>query len=238
MDYHSGEPYSLTDWASSVSGGTVTWETSDFATNPNANAIRWATLYNFRFTTDTLAGDATLHLFKPGTPTTLNISFLPAPFQISYPNGLPTTIAEDGSTSLLVRTSNLAAAPDPATAVWNISVNGAPFVPVPMIDLGNGDFEIDFPALPCGWSIDYYVSIGTLGGGLTVVSPEGAPGNFHSAVTDAVPTDYMIDNGETDPGFTVTGNATRGQWDRGIPADFDREDPPADSRWFGFMLVD
>jgi len=30
----------------------LTWSTETFADNPNANAIRWGTLYNFRFDAD------------------------------------------------------------------------------------------------------------------------------------------------------------------------------------------
>jgi hypothetical protein len=32
--------------------GSITWETETFAQNQNANAIRWDTLYNFRFDAD------------------------------------------------------------------------------------------------------------------------------------------------------------------------------------------
>ena len=74
VDYHSGEPYSGTDWTSSVTPGTsVAWSTQTHAQNPNANALRWSTTYNYRF--DTLAapvqGTITVTLFKPGTPTTV-----------------------------------------------------------------------------------------------------------------------------------------------------------------------
>jgi hypothetical protein len=67
--YHSGEPYPGTDWNSSVSGGSITWSTQTFAQNTNANAIRWGTLYNFRFDCNVAPinnGDVDLGLFKPG----------------------------------------------------------------------------------------------------------------------------------------------------------------------------
>lgn len=71
VDYHSGDPYDGTDWGSSLQSNLLTWSTTPFATNVNANAIRWGTLYNFRFTADTapVAATLTLGLFKPGTPT-------------------------------------------------------------------------------------------------------------------------------------------------------------------------
>ncbi|GJM24400.1 MAG: hypothetical protein DHS20C16_08150 [Phycisphaerae bacterium] len=71
VHYHSGDPYDQTDWPGSKVGSQVVWQTDDFGTNPNANAIRWSTMYNFRFDADRApqATQATLGIFKPGTPT-------------------------------------------------------------------------------------------------------------------------------------------------------------------------
>jgi len=68
--YHSGEPYDGTDWAGVHENGEVTWSTESFDVNPNANALRWGTLYNFRFDADAPPGSifATLGLFRPGDP--------------------------------------------------------------------------------------------------------------------------------------------------------------------------
>lgn len=73
VDYHSGEPYDGTDWPGTYTGGAVTWSTQSYAANQNANALRWGTLYNFRFDANVppAAGLATLGLFKPGTPNSV-----------------------------------------------------------------------------------------------------------------------------------------------------------------------
>ncbi|MEL6797903.1 MAG: GC-type dockerin domain-anchored protein [Planctomycetota bacterium] len=74
VDYHSGEPFDNTDWGSSVGSSGVTWQSPEtFAQNPNTNALRWGTMYNFWFTADIgpEMGDATLDLFKPGTAAEL-----------------------------------------------------------------------------------------------------------------------------------------------------------------------
>ena len=49
---------------------SITWSTETFAQNQNANAIRWGTLYNFRFDSDQppQAGNATVGFFKTGSP--------------------------------------------------------------------------------------------------------------------------------------------------------------------------
>jgi hypothetical protein len=50
VDYHSGEPYALTDWTPAVGlGNSVSWSSETFAQNQNANALRWSTTYNYRF---------------------------------------------------------------------------------------------------------------------------------------------------------------------------------------------
>jgi len=66
VDYHSGEPFDGSDWNASIAGGSITWYTVSLTENPNANALRWGTLYNFRFDASsppTLA-TATLGLFN------------------------------------------------------------------------------------------------------------------------------------------------------------------------------
>ena len=67
--YHSGEPYNSIDWGVAVSPGRVKWTcTETFAQNPNANALRWATLYNFWFDANFAPtnGPVALGLFKTG----------------------------------------------------------------------------------------------------------------------------------------------------------------------------
>lgn len=73
VDYHSGEPFSGTDWTATVSGGVITWTTQDYSVNSNANALRWGTLYNFRFDMNRQpqTTTATLGLFRPGVPSSV-----------------------------------------------------------------------------------------------------------------------------------------------------------------------
>ncbi len=65
--YHSGEPYLPFSWMYSWTDSEIRWETYPFAEVPNANAIRFGTLYNFRFDVQappTCEGAAAIHLFR------------------------------------------------------------------------------------------------------------------------------------------------------------------------------
>ncbi len=87
VDYHSGEPYSNTDWVSNVAASSVEWRSPQtFAQNANTNALRWGTMYNYWFVANSAptTGSATLGLFKPGTPTELTFD-VPVPSAVGNP---------------------------------------------------------------------------------------------------------------------------------------------------------
>jgi hypothetical protein len=72
--------YSSTPWAFTVNGpppfaNSAVWNCETFAQNPNANAIRWGTLYNFRFDSSAppAATTANIGFFKTGSPATVNV---------------------------------------------------------------------------------------------------------------------------------------------------------------------
>ncbi len=77
--------FSNAAWSSEQTAAGVTWNSETFGQNQNANAIRWGTLYNFRFDSDQApqAAAATIGFFKTGTPVTVNVvgpcQVLPSP---------------------------------------------------------------------------------------------------------------------------------------------------------------
>ena len=74
-----GTNYDGTDWPATVSGGAITWATQTYAVHRGANAIRWGTLYNFRFDANIAptTGNATLVQFKPGAQTVTASTVIP-----------------------------------------------------------------------------------------------------------------------------------------------------------------
>ncbi len=89
--------YSSTPWDVSQDAGSITWSTETFATNQNANAIRFATLYNFRFDADQPpeTTTATVGFFKTGSPMTVEIQ---APAAGATPTPTPTATATSTAT--------------------------------------------------------------------------------------------------------------------------------------------
>jgi hypothetical protein len=90
IEHHSGEPYAVDDWAVSSSGGLVSWATDTFAANPNANALRFATLFNFWFDADRPPTSGVVHtiqLFKPGTPSSIEFTIVDDLFVDGFESG-------------------------------------------------------------------------------------------------------------------------------------------------------
>ncbi len=82
VEYHgAGNPYTDEFWLGVRSGGMLTWSCDSFGSNPNANAIRWGTMYNFRFRANTppASGEVTLGVFEPGTPTSFTVPGMKVP---------------------------------------------------------------------------------------------------------------------------------------------------------------
>ena len=89
--------YSSTPWAVTQASDSITWNSETFAQKQNANAIRFGTLYNFRFDADKPPGsaDATVGFFKTGSPMTVAIQApgggTPTPTPAASPTPSPTS---------------------------------------------------------------------------------------------------------------------------------------------------
>lgn len=172
VSYHSGEPFSGTDWSSSVAGNTVTWSTQTFAQNVNANALRWGTLYNFRFETDVPpppAVTATIDLFRPGQagdPNSISTNFQPPPSIALLGGGLQGT--NSGTTFNQPLAVNLSSAGSPVagqTIFYSVVSGPVALSASSAVTGANGNASVSALALA-----------GT--GGAAVVRAETGPGNF------------------------------------------------------------
>jgi hypothetical protein len=81
----NNQGYSSTPWDITQTAGSITWTTETFAQNQNANAIRWGTLYNFRFDSGAppVFSTANIGFFKTGSPVSAQV-LAPAPLYITH----------------------------------------------------------------------------------------------------------------------------------------------------------
>jgi hypothetical protein len=102
----NNQGYSSTPWTVTQASNSITWNSETFAQNQNANAIRWGTLYNFRFDGDQppQSANGTIGFFKTGSPITVAI-------QAPMGGGTPTP------TSTPTATPNVTPSPSPTATV-------------------------------------------------------------------------------------------------------------------------
>jgi hypothetical protein len=73
--------FSSAPWSQTEASGVVTWSSQTFAQNPNANAVRWGSMYNIWFDSDRppTAGNATLTFFKTRARVRVGVQVPSAP---------------------------------------------------------------------------------------------------------------------------------------------------------------
>ena len=73
IEFHDPDFDANNDWTAVVANGAVTWSTETYAQNPNANALEWSSLYNFRFDANVAPENGTVGqvMFRPGSAQSL-----------------------------------------------------------------------------------------------------------------------------------------------------------------------
>ncbi|NIQ84664.1 MAG: hypothetical protein GTN83_07565, partial [Acidobacteria bacterium] len=147
----------------------------------------------------------------------------------SFPGGLPQFVTPGGGTTVMVDVAANTAAPQPNTGQLLVDSGGG-FQSIPMNELAPNSYEAVFPPTPCGESVNYYFAVGTTSGG-TITEPSDAPVSTFNTISGTSFVMQFADDAETDPGYSVSGSVTDGEWERGMPisnAVCDRGNPGAD----------
>jgi hypothetical protein len=134
--------YSSAPWIVTQDASSITWSSETFAQNQNANAIRFGTLYNFRFDADQAPNptNATAGYFKTGSPTFVGVQ---AAGNVPLPSPTPTPTASPSPTFTPTPTPT----PVPCGGLTIIQIGGS-IVPG-TTDIGNhGDDTVTTIALP------------------------------------------------------------------------------------------
>lgn len=104
-------------------------------------------------------------------------------------------------------------------------LNGGAFTPIAMSDAG-GEYVAMVPGANCDQQMEFFVTAEGEEAGTVSVSSAVAPFSIDIGEIEIV----LIDNMETNIGWTVSGDATEGMWDRGVPVDCaSRGAPPTDA---------
>lgn len=85
IGFHDVDFDATNDWRSTIENGTITWSTDAYVEDPEANSLKWFTVYNFRFDANVAPADGHvgIGLFRPGTLQTLGaVSRVPQSRQV------------------------------------------------------------------------------------------------------------------------------------------------------------
>ena len=154
----------------------------------------------------------------------------------TFPQGRPESITPDGTTVLQVRIESSDFELDSGTVMLTADT-GVGFQDFPMVSIGSNLYEANFPSADCGVLVDYFVSISTVAGE-SFANPINAPTSSYTTITADDLLTIFADDFEIDMGWTVSGNANAGQWQRGVPVGGgDRGDPASDADGSGSCFV-
>ncbi len=152
----------------------------------------------------------------------------PAPsLAFAYPNGKPSVLYPDQTTTFQVVVSGfLGGTPVPGSGRLYYSINGGSYTTVFMTQTSPNNYDATLPALTCTDQIRYYVGAREAASTM-FFDPDTANPNTATVASEIVT--VFEDNFETNKGWTVSGDALTGQWQRGVPVGGGtRGDPPTD----------
>lgn len=154
--------------------------------------------------------------------------------QFDYPQGRPEAVHPSGIGEFTVAVSGLNGVPLGGSGILHVD-RGSGFEEFPMTEIAPDLYEAQFPAAQCGSDLRYYVSANTVGGG-TDTDPD--PGEHYAALSAVRRVTAWSDDFETNTGWTVSGDALTGHWQRGVPVGGGvRGDPPSDGDGSGQCYV-
>ncbi len=113
----------------------------------------------------------------------------------------------------------------PGSVLLNYRFDGGAFLTTVMSPTGANTFAANLPSVSCADVPEFFISAQTASGTL-LDPPTGGSDPYSFNVGELMVA--VDDDFETDMGWTVSGNASDGQWTRGDPVNDDRGDPVSD----------
>jgi choice-of-anchor B domain-containing protein len=139
------------------------------------------------------------------------------------------TFSPAGGDELVVSITERNVTLDPSTPTLNLRDSQGAITQIAGTPTGAPNtYSFTTPRRGCLETIDWWVSAQS-NSGQTYTWPQLAPTQTNSSVVATSLVTAFEDDAETDPGYTVTGTATDGQWTRGVPVNGGRGDPASDA---------
>jgi choice-of-anchor B domain-containing protein len=134
-----------------------------------------------------------------------------------YPQGQPDLVDPQGGTSVRVEaTGSCGGVAASGTGLLHYDTGGG-FATVPLDDVSAGVYDATFPALDCGATVSYYLSLESAAGS-TFTDPPDAPATTYTAIVASDQVTDLGDDFETDQGWVAENlGASSGDWQRGVP---------------------
>ena len=143
-----------------------------------------------------------------------------------FPNGLPSALSASAPEVIDVEVVPLYEDVVPGSPTVHYRYDGGTYQTAPLTYVSGNLYQATLPAADCGDTPEYYFSAtGSVTG--SVYSPANAPTEVYTALVGEFNVAFA-DDFESNLGWSVSGTASDGHWDRGVPVDCDRGDPPAD----------
>jgi hypothetical protein len=105
--------------------------------------------------------------------------------------------------------------PVPSSATLHYSMDGSGYVDLPLTEAAPGQYDVVLPELGCDERISFYFSAEEQTSGVVLFGDPLDPFDAFTATDSSV---VFADDFEQDAGWAVSGNATSGTWERGVPA--------------------
>ena len=146
----------------------------------------------------------------------LTVAAVPLPpLLISLPDGPPSELIPGMATNFNVQIVDGSEALAGGSGTLHYRYDGGAFLTSPLAPAGGSLFIATLPAADCGDNPEFYVSaMGDMGS--MVSEPDNAPASVLTAPVGETFT-IFTDNFQVDLGWTVSGTALDGQWQRGVP---------------------
>jgi len=153
---------------------------------------------------------------------------VPGPsLRFACPAGVPIILSSAQDTTFEVTITGIShGSPVAGTGQIHYSLDGGVFVTEAMTPVSSSSYEATLPGAGCWGRYEFYFSAEEASTGIHYFPEPSSP--YEAMVVDSQIIIFE-DNFETDKGWTISGDAIDGWWNRGIPAGLgERGDPPTD----------